>query len=153
NTGFGSLARTRVADDQLAELQRRLVLSHMAGTGPLLDDRLGRLVMIIKINRPALGFSGGRRRGIEGAGELGDAGGYPGIPAEGAVGASGDLAPLAHLTAALLGVGEVRRRGRVMPAAQGLKAAGLAPMQLAAKEGLALLNGTQLSAAQAAAGL
>jgi len=153
NTGFGSLARTRIADDQLAELQRRLVLSHMAGTGPLLDDRLVRLVLIMKINGLALGFSGVRRVVIEALVKLVNAGVHPCIPAKGSVGASGDLAPLAHLTAVLLGVGEVRRRGRVMPATRGLKAAGLAPMQLAAKEGLALLNGTQLSAAQAAAGL
>src|SRR5215475_9539063 len=153
NTGFGSLARTRIADDQLAELQRRLVLSHMAGTGPLLDDRLVRLVLIMKINGLALGFSGVRRVVIETLVKLVNAGVYPCIPAKGSVGASGDLAPLAHLTAVLLGVGEVRRRGRVMPATQGLKVAGLAPMELAAKEGLALLNGTQLSAAQAAAGL
>jgi histidine ammonia-lyase len=153
NTGFGSLARTRIADDQLAELQRRLVLSHMAGTGPLLDDRLVRLVLIMKINGLALGFSGVRRVVIEALVKLVNAGVYPCIPAKGSVGASGDLAPLAHLTAPLLGVGAVRRRGRIMPAAQGLRAAGLAPMQLAAKEGLALLNGTQLSAAQAAAGL
>jgi len=153
NTGFGSLARTRIADDQLAELQRRLVLSHMAGTGPLLDDRLVRLVMIMKINGLALGFSGVRRPVIEALVKLVNAGVCPCIPAKGSVGASGDLAPLAHLTAALLGVGEVRRRGRVASAVQGLKAAGLKPMELAAKEGLALLNGTQLSAAQAAAGL
>jgi len=153
NTGFGSLARTRIADDQLAELQRRLVLSHMAGTGLLLDDRLVRLIMIMKINGLALGFSGVRRPVIEALVKLVNTGVHPCIPAKGSVGASGDLAPLAHMTAALLGVGEVRRRGRVLPAVQGLKAAGLAPMQLAAKEGLALLNGTQLSAAQAAAGL
>ncbi len=153
NTGFGSLARTRIADDQLAELQRRLVLSHMAGTGPLIDDRLVRLVLIMKINGLALGFSGVRRVVIEALVKLVNAGVYPCIPAKGSVGASGDLAPLAHLTAPLLGIGAVRRRGRIMPATQGLRAAGLAPMQLAAKEGLALLNGTQLSAAQAAAGL
>ncbi len=153
NTGFGSLARTRIADDQVAELQRRLVLSHAAGTGPLLDDRLVRLIMVLKINGLALGFSGVRRKVIEALTALVNAGVHPCIPAKGSVGASGDLAPLAHMTAALLGVGEVRRRGRTMTAAQGLKAAGLAPMELAAKEGLALLNGTQVSTALAAAGL
>ncbi|MGE0120479.1 MAG: histidine ammonia-lyase [Dongiaceae bacterium] len=153
NTGFGSLARTRIADDQVAELQRRLVLSHAAGTGPLLDDRLVRLIMILKINGLALGYSGVRRKVIEALARLVNAGIHPCIPAKGSVGASGDLAPLAHLTGVLLGIGTVRRRGRVLPAAQGLKAAGLAPMDLAAKEGLALLNGTQVSTALAAAGL
>jgi len=153
NTGFGSLARTRIADGQLAELQRRLVLSHAAGTGPLLDDRIVRLIMILKINGLALGYSGVRRKVIEALAKLVNAGIHPCIPAKGSVGASGDLAPLAHLTGVLLGVGEVRRRGRILPAAQGLKAAGLAPLALAAKEGLALLNGTQVSTALAAAGL
>ena len=153
NTGFGSLARTRIADDQVSELQRRLVLSHAAGTGPLLDDRLVRLIMILKINGLALGYSGVRRSVLEALVKLVNAGVHPCIPAKGSVGASGDLAPLAHLTGVLLGVGEVRRRGRTISAVQGLKAAGLAPMDLAAKEGLALLNGTQVSTALAAAGL
>ncbi len=153
NTGFGSLARTRIADDQVAELQRRLVLSHAAGTGPLLDDRLVRLIMILKINGLALGYSGVRRKVIEALARLVNAGVHPCVPAKGSVGASGDLAPLAHLTGVLLGIGTVRRRGRILPAVQGLKAAGLAPMDLAAKEGLALLNGTQVSTALAAAGL
>jgi histidine ammonia-lyase len=153
NTGFGSLARTRIADDQVSELQRRLVLSHTAGTGPLLDDRLVRLIMILKINGLALGYSGVRRSVLEALVRLVNAGVHPCVPAQGSVGASGDLAPLAHMTAVLLGVGEVRRRGRTIPAVRGLKAAGLAPMDLAAKEGLALLNGTQVSTALAAAGL
>src|SRR5882724_1709144 len=125
NTGFGSLARTRIADDQLAELQRRLVLSHAAGTGPLLEDRLVRLIMILKINGLALGYSGIRRSVIEALVKLVNAGVHPCVPAKGSVGASGDLAPLAHLTAVLLGVGEVRRRGRTISAVQGLTAAGL----------------------------
>src|SRR5262249_58444687 len=119
----------------------------------LLDERLVRLIMILKINGLALGYSGVRRSVIEALVKLVNAGVHPCVPAKGSVGASGDLAPLAHLTSVLLGVGEVRRRGRTMSALQGLKAAGLAPMQLAAKEGLALLNGTQVSTALAAAGL
>ena len=153
NTGFGSLAKTRISNEQVAELQRRLVLSHMAGTGPLLDDRVVRLVLILKVNSLARGFSGIRRPVIEALLALLNAGAYPCIPAKGSVGASGDLAPLAHLTAALIGVGEIRLGGRIVPAAQGLKAAGLAPIELAAKEGLALLNGTQVSTALALAGL
>jgi histidine ammonia-lyase len=153
NTGFGSLARTRIADDQLSELQRRLVLSHAAGTGPLLEDRVVRLILILKINSLALGYSGVRRPVLEALVKLVNAGAHPCIPAKGSVGASGDLAPLAHLTGVLLGVGKIRLGGRTLPAAKGLAAAGLKPMDLAAKEGLALLNGTQVSTALAAAGL
>ncbi|MGH6933827.1 MAG: histidine ammonia-lyase [Dongiaceae bacterium] len=153
NTGFGSLAHTRVSDDQVAELQRRLVLSHAAGTGPLLDDRLVRLIMILKINGLARGFSGVRPATMRALLALLNAGIYPCIPAKGSVGASGDLAPLAHMTAALIGVGEVRLHGRVMAARDALKKIGLKPVALAAKEGLALLNGTQVSTALALAGL
>jgi histidine ammonia-lyase len=153
NTGFGSLARTRIADDQLAELQRRLVLSHAAGTGPLLDDRLVRLIMVLKVNGLALGYSGVRRPVIEALIALVNAGAYPCVPAKGSVGASGDLAPLAHVSAALIGVGEMRVGGRIVAAAEGLKAAGFRPLTLVAKEGLALLNGTQVSTALAAAAL
>ena len=153
NTGFGSLAKTRISNEQVAELQRRLVLSHMAGTGPLLDDRVVRLILILKAGSLARGFSGVRRKVIEALVRLINAEAYPCVPAKGSVGASGDLAPLAHLTAALIGVGEMRVGGRIMPAVEGLKAAGLAPIELAAKEGLALLNGTQVSTALAVAGL
>jgi histidine ammonia-lyase len=153
NTGFGSLAKTRISNEQVAELQRRLVLSHMAGTGPLLDDRVVRLILILKAGSLARGFSGVRRKVIEALVALINAEAYPCVPAKGSVGASGDLAPLAHLTAALIGVGEMRVGGRIMPAVEGLKAAGLAPIELAAKEGLALLNGTQVSTALAIAGL
>lgn len=153
NTGFGSLAKTRISNEQVAELQRRLVLSHMAGTGPLLDDRIVRLILILKVNSLARGFSGIRRSVIEALLALLNAGAYPCIPSKGSVGASGDLAPLAHLSAALIGVGEMRVGGRVVLASEGLEAAGLAPIELAAKEGLALLNGTQVSTALAVAGL
>lgn len=153
NTGFGSLAHTRIPDDQVAELQRRLVLSHAAGTGAPLDDSLVRLIMILKINGLARGYSGIRRVVIDALVTLLNAEIYPLIPAKGSVGASGDLAPLAHLSQALLGVGAVRHRGEVITAREGLERAGLAPLTLAAKEGLALLNGTQVSTALAAAGL
>jgi histidine ammonia-lyase len=153
NTGFGSLAHTRISDDQVAELQRRLVVSHAAGTGPLLDDRLVRLVMILKINGLARGFSGVRPATLRALVALLNAGIYPCIPAKGSVGASGDLAPLAHMTSALLGLGDVRYRGRKMPARAALRRIGVAPVELAAKEGLALLNGTQVSTALALAGL
>jgi histidine ammonia-lyase len=153
NTGFGSLAHTRIPDDQVAELQRRLVLSHAAGTGPLLTDDVVRLILILKINALARGFSGIRRSVIDALVKLVNAGVYPLIPSKGSVGASGDLAPLAHLSAVLIGVGSVRHEGRVLTALEGLTMAGLQPITLAAKEGLALLNGTQVSTALAAAGL
>jgi histidine ammonia-lyase len=153
NTGFGSLAHTRIPDDQVTELQRRLVLSHAAGTGPLLNDDIVRLIMILKINGLARGFSGIRREVILALVKLLNAEIYPLIPSKGSVGASGDLAPLAHLSQALLGVGGVRHRGEVLTAVEGLERAGLKPLTLAAKEGLALLNGTQVSTALAVAGL
>ncbi len=153
NTGFGSLAHTRIPDDQVAELQRRLVLSHAAGTGAPFADEIVRLIMILKINGLARGFSGIRREVIEALVTLLNAEIYPIIPSKGSVGASGDLAPLAHLSQALLGVGEVRHKGETISAIEGLKRAGLKPFTLAAKEGLALLNGTQVSTALAAAGL
>jgi histidine ammonia-lyase len=153
NTGFGSLAKTRIPAEAVTELQHRLVLSHAAGTGPLLEDRLVRGIMIAKINGLARGASGVRRGTVEALATLVNAEVYPCIPAKGSVGASGDLAPLAHMSAALMGEGEVRIEGRIRPARDGLARAGLKPLDLAAKEGLALLNGTQVSAVLAAAGL
>jgi histidine ammonia-lyase len=153
NTGFGSLAKTRIPAEAVTELQRRLVLSHAAGTGPLLEDRLVRGIMIAKINGLARGASGVRRSTVEALAALVNAEVYPCIPAKGSVGASGDLAPLAHMSAALMGEGEVRIEGRIQHARDGLARAGLKPLDLAAKEGLALLNGTQVSAVLAAAGL
>ncbi|MFO1062071.1 MAG: histidine ammonia-lyase [Dongiaceae bacterium] len=153
NTGFGSLARTRISDEAVAELQRRLVLSHACGVGPLLPDRVVRLILLLKINSLARGHSGVRRPVLEMLLALLEAEAYPAIPAQGSVGASGDLAPLAHLSCALIGVGEIRLDGTLLPAAQALSALGLTPLQLAAKEGLALLNGSQVSTALAAHGL
>jgi histidine ammonia-lyase len=153
NTGFGALARTHIKNEQLTELQRRLVLSHAAGTGDPLPDFIVRAILILKINGLARGFSGIRRRVIEALVALLNAEVYPRIPAKGSVGASGDLAPLAHMSATLLGIGEVSHRGKILSAVEGLKIAGLKPIDLAAKEGLALLNGTQVSTALAATGL
>jgi histidine ammonia-lyase len=153
NTGFGLLARTSISPDNLAALQRNLVLSHSAGTGPLLDDETVRLILALKIAALAQGYSGVRWSVIEMMQRLIEAEVYPCVPAKGSVGASGDLAPLAHLSAALIGVGEVRHRGETLPAAAGLRRAGLAPIELGPKEGLALLNGTQVSTALALIGL
>ncbi|MFG0647254.1 histidine ammonia-lyase [Leclercia sp. 1548] len=153
NTGFGLLAQTRIATHDLENLQRSLVLSHAAGVGEPLDDNIVRLMMVLKINSLARGFSGIRLSVIQALISLVNAGVYPWIPAKGSVGASGDLAPLAHMSLTLLGEGKARYRGEWLPAATALQKAGLAPVTLAAKEGLALLNGTQASTAFALRGL
>ncbi|MGZ5032129.1 MAG: histidine ammonia-lyase [Usitatibacter sp.] len=153
NTGFGKLAQTHIPADQLELLQRNLVLSHSVGVGPLLSDEVVRLTMLLKVASLARGYSGVRAEVVDAMVALLNAEVYPCIPSKGSVGASGDLAPLAHMTAAMLGWGKVRRRGEVMPATEGLAAAGLAPVTLGPKEGLALLNGTQVSTALALIGL
>ena len=153
NTGFGKLARKHIPADQLELLQRNLVLSHSVGVGALLDDATVRLVMLLKVASLARGFSGIRPQVVEALLRLLEADVLPCIPSKGSVGASGDLAPLAHLSAVLLGWGEVRHEGRVLPARAGLQRAGLAPLVLGPKEGLALLNGTQVSTALALRGL
>ncbi len=153
NTGFGKLARVRIAPADIAELQRRLVLSHMCGVGAPLDDGTVRLVLLLKAGSLALGRSGVRQCTIDALLRLLAEDALPVIPGQGSVGASGDLAPLAHVAAALIGVGRVRLRGRELPAGEALAAIGLAPLTLAAKEGLALLNGTQVSTALAIGGL
>ena len=153
NTGFGLLAQTRIATHDLENLQRSLVLSHAAGVGQPLDDEIVRLMMVLKINSLARGFSGIRLSVIQALMALVNAEVYPWIPAKGSVGASGDLAPLAHMSLLLLGEGKARWQGEWLPAKEALKKAGLAPITLAAKEGLALLNGTQASTAFALRGL
>jgi histidine ammonia-lyase len=153
NTGFGLLAQTRIPDDQLAQLQRNLLLSHAAGVGPALPDAVVRLILALKINALARGYSGISPALVDALGALLAHEVYPVIPAQGSVGASGDLAPLAHLGAVLLGVGQVRVDGKTLAATEGLARAGLEPCTLGAKEGLALINGTQVSTALALAGL
>jgi len=153
NTGFGALARTRIDDARLAELQRSLVRSHCAGTGPLLDDRVVRLTVALKVASLARGHSGVRASVIDALLALLRRGVVPSIPAQGSVGASGDLAPLAHLAVLLIGEGEARVDGRICRGDEALAAAGIAPLELGPKEGLALLNGTQVSTALALAAL
>jgi len=153
NTGFGLLAKTRIPDNKLEELQRNLILSHSVGTGALMSDAVVRLIMLMKIGSLARGVSGVRPLIVDTLVNLYNAGIVPAIPSKGSVGASGDLAPLSHMTLAMLGVGEVRVNGELMQAADALKAAGIAPVVLAAKEGLALINGTQASTALALHGL
>jgi histidine ammonia-lyase len=153
NTGFGLLAQTRIPDEQLELLQRNLLLSHAAGVGEALPDSVVRLILTLKINSLARGQSGVSLELIDALCSLLAHEVYPVIPAQGSVGASGDLAPLAHLSAVLLGVGQARVRGEIIPAAEGLRHAGLTRIKLRPKEGLALINGTQVSTALALAGL
>ncbi|WP_321891727.1 histidine ammonia-lyase [Burkholderia cenocepacia] len=153
NTGFGKLAQTTIPADKLAQLQRNLVLSHSVGTGELLDDRAVRLVMALKAVSLARGYSGVRPEVIDTIVSLANEGFHPCIPSKGSVGASGDLAPLAHLAAAMIGAGNVRHRGVEKSASRALEEIGVTPLQLGPKEGLALLNGTQVSTALALIGL
>ncbi|WMC09961.1 histidine ammonia-lyase [Oceanimonas pelagia] len=153
NTGFGLLANTRIKPEDLETLQRSLVLSHATGLGELVSDDLVRLIMVLKINGLARGFSGIRLEVLEALMALVNHEVYPCIPGKGSVGASGDLAPLAHMSCVLLGEGHARYQGEIISAGQALEIAGLKPMGLAPKEGLALLNGTQVSTAFALRGL
>jgi histidine ammonia-lyase len=153
NTGFGRLSQTRIPEAELEQLQQNIVLSHAAGTGPLLGDEAVRLVLALKVASLARGASGVRPELVDLLLALYARGVYPCIPAKGSVGASGDLAPLAHLALALLGIGDVRVRGKLTSAREAFADAGLAPIKLAPKEGLALLNGTQVSTALALLGL
>ncbi len=151
NTGFGQLAQVRISDDELAHLQDNLVRSHAVGVGEDLDDDVVRLIMLMKVVALAQGFSGVRVKLVDALCTLINNNIYPRIPARGSVGASGDLAPLAHMAGTLIGIGEVRVNGNLMPAKTALKRAGIEPVKLAPKEGLALLNGTQVSTALALA--
>lgn len=151
NTGFGQLASVRIGNDELAHLQANLVHSHSVGVGEDLDDEIVRLIMLMKVIALAEGFSGVRIVLVETLCAMINHNIYPRIPSRGSVGASGDLAPLAHMTAALLGEGEVRVNGHLLPASEALANASILPIRLAPKEGLALLNGTQVSTALALA--
>ncbi len=153
NTGFGLLARESIPADQVRELQVRIVRSHSAGTGFLLDASTVRLVMALKAASLSRGFSGVRPGTIELLIDMLNNGVVPVIPAKGSVGASGDLAPLAHMSSVMIGEGEAFVNGERLPGAEALGRAGLQPIALQAKEGLALLNGTQVSTALALQGL
>jgi histidine ammonia-lyase len=153
NTGFGLLAQTRIPTSQRALLQRNILLSHSAGTGPLLDDGVVRLVLVLKLASLLKGFSGVSTELVRFLEGLLNAGLHPCVPAQGSVGASGDLAPLAHLALPILGLGSIRRHGEIRPASEALAQVGLKPLELGPKEGLALINGTQVSTALALAAL
>ena len=149
NTGFGLLANTRIPDDRLAELQTNLILSHSAGLGEPFPRAVTRLMIILKLLGLGRGHSGVRLIVIDALQRLLDRDAMPVIPSQGSVGASGDLAPLAHLISALMGYGRIDVAGTVLPAAEALQRIGLEPLELAPKEGLALINGTQASTALA----
>lgn len=149
NTGFGSLASQTISTEHLKQLQKNIVLSHACGTGELLSDEVVSLILLLKINNLSQGYSGVRLELIEALISLYNHKVYPCIYGKGSVGASGDLVPLAHMSLPLLGVGNVRYKGNIISAEEGLKIAGLEPLELEAKEGLALLNGLQVSTALA----
>jgi len=151
NTGFGLLASVRISDDELVHLQENLVRSHAAGVGAALPDAVVRLILVMKAKALAQGYSGVRPALVDALCALVNNDILPVIPAQGSVGASGDLAPLAHMSRALLGAGPTRVNGVDMPASEALQNAELEPVILAPKEGLALLNGTQVSTALALA--
>ena len=153
NTGFGKLASVRIEDDDLATLQRNIVLSHAAGIGAPSPIPVVRLMMALKLASLAQGASGVKPETIELLEAMLLAGLTPVVPCQGSVGASGDLAPLAHMAAAMIGVGQIDIGGQRLTAAGALARAGLTPLTLGPKEGLALLNGTQFSTANALAGL
>ena len=153
NTGFGKLASIRIAAADVAKLQRNLILSHCSGFGAPLPENIVRLVMALKLVSLGRGASGVRIAIVRLLERMLETGVTPVIPEKGSVGASGDLAPLAHMAAVMMGEGEAFFRGERMPGAAALRQAGLQPVELAAKEGLALINGTQVSTALALAGL
>lgn len=153
NTGFGKLASVRINQDELAQLQRNLILSHSAGTGAPLPANVTRLVMALKLLSLGRGASGVRWAVTEQVEKFIAADILPVIPSQGSVGASGDLAPLAHMTAALIGEGDVVHRGERKPAKAAMQAEKIDPLVLSAKEGLAMINGTQVSTALALSGL
>jgi histidine ammonia-lyase len=149
NTGFGKLATTRIPKEDLALLQLKLLRSHAVGVGEPLAERVVRLVLLLKAASLGRGFSGVREEVIDALLALHNCGVTPVVPCQGSVGASGDLAPLAHLSLPLVGEGEAWYEGERLPAAAALERAGVRAIQLSAKEGLALINGTQVSTALA----
>lgn len=147
NTGFGNFASVVIAPDQLNQLQVNLIRSHAAGVGAALDEPTCRALMVLRANVLAKGYSGIRLENLQALIDALNAGFYPFIPEQGSVGASGDLAPLAHLALNLMGEGVAFQQGALVPAGEVLAALGLKPIVLSAKEGLALINGTQVMAA------
>ena len=153
NTGFGKLASIKIAREDTSRLQRNLILSHCCGVGEAMPRRITRLMMALKLLSFGRGASGVRWEVVTLLQEMLDRGVTPVVPAQGSVGASGDLAPLAHMTAVLIGEGTAEVGGEVLAGRAALARAGLAPVELGPKEGLAFINGTQFSTAYALVGL
>ena len=147
NTGFGKLVDVHIPPDELRQLQLNLVRSHCCGVGEPLDEPSTRAMMLLRANVLAKGFSGVRPIVAETLVQMLNAGIHPVIPSRGSVGASGDLAPLAHLALGLIGEGDVSFNGKIVPANEAMQSAAIVPLQLEAKEGLALINGTQAMSA------
>ncbi len=147
NTGFGALSETRIGAADIRKLQRNLIRSHCCGVGPSLPTEVVRGMLLLRAQVLAMGHSGVRDQVIDLLCGMLDRGVHPRVPSQGSVGASGDLAPLAHLALTMIGEGEAELDGTVMPAADALSRAGLTPIELEAKEGLALINGTQFMTA------
>jgi histidine ammonia-lyase len=152
-TGFGKLSEVAIPPDRLAELQVNLVRSHAAGVGPLLPEREVRAMMLLRANVISKGYSGARAELVDLLTGMLNAGLHPPVPEQGSVGASGDLAPLAHLALALIGEGMLMKGAVALPAAEALASVGLAPVMLAPKEGITLINGTQAHTAVASLAL
>ncbi|MHB8633129.1 MAG: histidine ammonia-lyase [Thermoplasmatota archaeon] len=146
-TGFGEFAHTRIDRAQVRELQRNLLMSHAVGVGPPLAHEVVRAMMLVRANTLVSGCSGVRRVLIERLVDMLNLDLVPAVPSRGSVGASGDLCPLAHMALPLIGLGQVNHEGKLAPASRALRKAGLSPLELEAKEGLALVNGTQMMSA------
>lgn len=150
NTGFGEFSKIFIPHAERERLQRNLILSHCTGVGERLPEDVARAIILLRVNSLSMGYSGIRPQTVQALVNLLNHDIYPVIPCKGSVGASGDLAPLAHMAAVLLGEGFVVQDGKEVPCAPVLKSAGIAPVALAGKEGLALINGTQVMTAIAA---
>jgi len=150
NTGFGSLCDTEIASDDLGKLQENLVKSHACGLGSIVDPEIVKYMLVLKVLGLSKGNSGVKLQTVEGLLDLYNSGVIPVVYEQGSLGASGDLAPLAHLSLPLLGLGEVHYNGEIVPAREALAIEGLSVIELGAKEGLALLNGTQFMSAYSA---
>ena len=146
-TGFGKFSDTRIADEDTAELQRNLIVSHACGTGEALPSEVVRGVMLLRLNALVSGFSGIRLSTMETLLAMLNAGVHPVIPEKGSLGASGDLVPLAHMVLPMIGLGQAEYRGEILAGSEAMRRAGIPTIQLAAKEGLALINGTQVMTA------
>ncbi len=147
NTGFGEFKDVIISKSDTESLQRNLILSHSTGTGPDIEDDAVRLMILFRINSLIQGFSGVRTELIEFLVKFFNSGLIPLIPQQGSVGCSGDLAPLAHLAATFIGAGKIKFKGKIFKSTDALKKAGLKPFKLSSKEGLALINGTQMMSA------